>query len=87
MCVIPGLCKHAAVTCNLMLQKNLPMSAKTFTTHRLRAIDVNLFDQDIIQSLSSIDFVNDNVDPYVSKYNDMLNKFLVSMPQSKNGML
>ena len=75
VCVIPGLYKHAAVTCNLMLQKP-PHEWKTFTTRRLRAIDVNLFGQDIIQSLSSIDFVNDNVDTCVSKYNDMLSNLL-----------
>ena len=75
VCVIPGLCKHAAVTCNLMLQKP-PHEWKTFTTRRLRAFDVNLFGQDIIQSLSSIDFVNDNVDTCVSKYNDMLSNLL-----------
>ena len=73
--VNPGLSFHSRVSCNLMLRK-APNEWKTFTTRRLKAIDTNLFGQDIIQSLSSIDFVNDSVDTCVTKYNSLLSNLL-----------
>ena len=73
--VDPGLSFHSRISCDLMLQKP-PHEWKVFTTRRLKAINTTLFGQEIIQSLSSIDFVADSFDTCVGKYNNLLSNLL-----------
>jgi hypothetical protein len=58
-----------------MMQKP-PLQWKTFTTRNFKAIDLNVFRQEILQTLSQIDFDNDSVDVCVTKYEYLLSSLL-----------
>ena len=75
VCVKPGLSDHFDVSCNLEMQRP-PLQWKTFTTRNLKAIDFNIFRQDITKTLSEIDFKDESVDVCVQKYESLLSALL-----------